>query len=91
MPYIEGGTFEKWLFDTNTPKEKDKTKKTLSEVRNILQQILHSISYIHRNGIIHKDIKLQNILIDNENIRPILADFGIRFRIHFNISFKFFY
>ena len=31
MPYIKGGTFEKWLFDTNTPKEKDKTKKNSNE------------------------------------------------------------
>lgn len=40
------------------------------------KQIIHGIAYIHSQNIIHRDLKLENILIDNEGIIKI-ADFGV--------------
>lgn len=47
-----------------------------SKVIKIMSQILSGISYAHANGIIHRDIKPHNILIDNEGTVKI-TDFGI--------------
>jgi serine/threonine protein kinase len=42
----------------------------------IFRQIICGLGYIHGLDIIHRDIKLENILIDNEGVVKI-ADFGI--------------
>src|SRR5690349_14830233 len=38
--------------------------------------LLDALAYAHDKGIIHRDVKLQNILLD-ENEKPFLTDFGI--------------
>ena len=45
-------------------------------ILNWTVQILLGLNYIHKNGIIHRDIKPQNIFIKNENLICI-GDFGI--------------
>lgn len=42
----------------------------------IAYQLLHCVNFLHKNNIIHRDIKSDNILID-DNLRPVLADFSI--------------
>ena len=44
------------------------------EIRNIFLQLLDLISYLHKNGIIHGDIKPENIIYDRNNVY--LIDFG---------------
>ena len=46
------------------------------QILNWMVQILLGLNYIHKNGIIHRDIKPQNIFIQNSHIICI-GDFGI--------------
>ncbi|UJR22513.1 hypothetical protein I4U23_025563 [Adineta vaga] len=53
-------------------------KKTLSEheTRNICKQVVEGMVYLHSHGIIHRDIKLSNLLLtDTFDVK--IADFGL--------------
>lgn len=53
-----------------------KGKLSVSETINYSIQICEALLCAHEKGIIHRDIKPQNIIINNENV-PKVADFGI--------------
>ena len=48
-----------------------------NSVREILIAVVDALDYAHRQGVVHRDIKPDNILIDEETGRPMLTDFGI--------------
>mmetsp|Transcript_29150 Transcript_29150/g.67751 ORF Transcript_29150/g.67751 Transcript_29150/m.67751 type:complete len:557 (-) Transcript_29150:113-1783(-) len=54
-----------------------KSRRSLpeDEARNIFVQIAQSLEYMHINNIIHRDIKLENVLFD-EDKNAKLIDFG---------------
>ena len=53
-----------------------RTKLNEKTSRIIFKQLINSLKFIHSKGIIHRDIKLDNILIDlNNSIK--LCDFGV--------------
>ena len=68
MEYINGGNL--FSFVKKRRKLSEKTAKFL------FRQIILGIKYIHEQNIVHRDIKLENLLIDlNNNIK--ICDFGI--------------
>lgn len=49
------------------------------EASVIMKCLLEAMSYIHQRGIVHRDLKLDNLLVDNEeDLKSLkLADFGL--------------
>ena len=47
------------------------------EAHRILTALADAMDCAHRHGVIHRDIKPHNILLDDESGQPMLADFGI--------------
>lgn len=69
MGYVEGESLESLLARTGRS-DPDLTRRILVEIGDAL-------SYAHRNGVIHRDVKPDNILLERESGRAVLTDFGI--------------
>lgn len=49
---------------------------TEEEIERWYREILQAVAYCHAHGVVHRDIKLENVLL-NEKGQAILSDFGI--------------
>ena len=68
MEYINGGNLYSFV--------KKRRKLTEKTAKFLFWQIIQGIKYMHSRGVVHRDIKLENILIDlNNNVK--ICDFGI--------------
>jgi serine/threonine-protein kinase len=68
LEFKNGDTVKDLLF-------KDNYKFTREEFFNIGIKLIKIIKYIHENGVVHRDIRIPNVLIDKEEVY--LIDFGL--------------
>ncbi|TAF50117.1 MAG: serine/threonine protein kinase, partial [Oscillatoriales cyanobacterium] len=66
--WIEGKTLTQFLNERGVLSE--------AEVSLLLQQLLPVLSYVHDRGLIHRDIKPDNIILRQRDGLPVLIDFG---------------
>lgn len=83
--YFEDSQFIYIILELCTKKsmmELHKRRKILSEpeIRYFVLQIAHACLYLHNNNIIHRDLKLGNIFI-NDDMKLKLGDFGLATRV----------
>ena len=69
-PYIDGGTLARRL---------KSGPLSLTEVHQLFVPLVQAVAYIHRRGVIHRDLKPTNILLDSQDgqVYMRLIDFGI--------------
>jgi len=67
MAFVSGGSLGERIARGPMP---------LAEVEIVLRQVASALDYAHRQGVIHRDVKPGNILLDGEG-HALLADFGL--------------
>ena len=55
----------------------DRGPLPIEDVRRILAEVADALAYAHARGVVHRDIKPDNILLDRDEDRALVTDFGI--------------
>ena len=69
MAYISGDNLGKRLHE--------KGVLNVEDVRRITREVADALAYAHERGVVHRDIKPDNILLDASTGRTMVTDFGI--------------
>jgi serine/threonine protein kinase len=69
MAYISGDNLAKRLHERGV--------LPVEEVRRISREVADALAYAHERGVVHRDIKPDNILLDASTGRTMVTDFGI--------------
>jgi aminoglycoside phosphotransferase (APT) family kinase protein len=69
MGYVEGEPLEARLRRAG--------RLPIADARRILDELSDALHYAHARGVVHRDVKPDNVLLDRRTGRALLTDFGI--------------
>ena len=60
-----------------------RARPTVRQIRWVMSELLEGIRYLHRNYIVHRDLKLENVLVtsNQHQLKIKIADFGFAARL----------
>jgi len=68
MAYIEGQTLARWARDR---------RPSAREAAEMVARLARAVAYAHEHGVLHRDIKPGNVMVDGQSGEPVLMDFGL--------------
>jgi serine/threonine-protein kinase len=74
MPYFVMGYVRGESLATRLRRE---GKLSEGEARRVLAEIADALDHAHRQGVVHRDVKPDNVLLEDESGRALLTDFGV--------------
>lgn len=69
MPFVRGVTLESALAERQSV--------PVVEILRVLREVGAALDVAHRRGVVHRDVKPANIMIEEDSGRPLLTDFGV--------------
>ena len=69
MGYVDG--------ETLTERLRSRGPLTPSDAARLLREVAWALGYAHEHGVVHRDVKPDNILLESASGRALVADFGI--------------
>ena len=79
MEFVRGRTLEQALRDDGT--------FTAAEITRLGIELCGAVSAVHAAGLLHRDIKAQNVMIENDG-RLVLMDFGIGLELETTVNVR---
>ncbi|HEX5753612.1 MAG TPA: protein kinase [Archangium sp.] len=73
LDYVEGWTLAQWV---------ERKHPTAKEIIRVFRKIAAALAYLHARGVLHRDLKLSNVLIRKSDGEPIIIDFGCAIHAH---------
>jgi eukaryotic-like serine/threonine-protein kinase len=67
LEYVDGWTLAEW---------KERKHPTIHEILRVFVKLASALSYMHERGVLHRDLKLVNVLIRKSDGEPVIIDFG---------------
>ncbi|RKH46025.1 serine/threonine protein kinase [Corallococcus sp. AB050B] len=67
LDYVDGWTLAEWA---------ERKHPTVREILGVFEKIAGALAYMHRRGVLHRDLKLSNVLIRKSDGEPVIIDFS---------------
>ncbi|AKQ70350.1 serine/threonine protein kinase [Myxococcus hansupus] len=67
LDYVDGWTLAEWA---------ERKHPTVREIVAVFEKLAGALSYMHGRGILHRDLKLSNVLIRKSDGEPVIIDFS---------------